>query len=135
MVRSKLVMLGVVMVMNAVACGSRVDAPEVGQAIEPLACSCTTCGTQATPYTSSSPNSVSSGIMEYVDPRFANAWAVQVEPTGECRMGQYSKAMTVAGLTAYAWVRKTNVECPACVCRMAPGADVVGDAGPPCGSP
>ena len=133
MLRSGLLTLGVVAVLNTGACSSHVDTPEVGQATEPLACSCMTCGTEATPYTKDGPN----GATEYVDGRFANAWAVIVEPSGACRMGQYSQSVAVGGIAIYSWVLKANVDCPSCICHIPPGGEVpnVGDAGQPCGSP
>jgi hypothetical protein len=133
MIRSSLLTLGVVALLDTGACASHVDTPELAQATEPLACSCLTCGTESTPYMKDGPD----GIAAYVDGRSANAWAFIVEPSGACRMGQYSQSLTIGGATIYSWVPKPNVACPSCVCRIRPGGELsnVGDAGQPCGSP
>jgi hypothetical protein len=82
----------IVVPLYAVACAVAADPGQTGRIGQPVAtCGC---GKETAPWTAVSPN-VPGTV--YVDPAFANQWAVEIPSEGERIMGQYSKPMTFFG--------------------------------------
>jgi hypothetical protein len=102
--------------LYVVACGAPTD-PGVTERIRQAVGACT-CGSEATPWTAFSPN-ISPGVI-YVDPTYANQWAVDIPSPGECIMGQYSKPMTFFGQPVYKWVANPGIACPETICPASP---------------